>query len=59
MGELADDVIEGFRCSSCGQPFDDGDFPGHERQCPDCEFMDRADYEYDRMRDDALFLADD
>jgi len=35
MSEVADQVIDGFFCSECGQ-FIDGETPGHLRKCIDC-----------------------
>jgi hypothetical protein len=33
-------VAEGFACSDCGEPFDDG--PGHPRLCKGCGGIDES-----------------
>lgn len=35
MGELADEIIQGFVCKICSD-FIDGDAPGHPRKCQAC-----------------------
>lgn len=35
MGEIADDILEGAYCESCGEPFDDE--VGHPRKCDACK----------------------
>jgi hypothetical protein len=36
MGEVAEMMLEGILCESCGE-FIDGENPGHPRECADCE----------------------
>jgi Fe2+ or Zn2+ uptake regulation protein len=36
MGEVADDMLNGFYCEQCGQIIDFGE-PGYPRTCKDCD----------------------
>ena len=36
MGEIAEQIMEGFLCQSCGVMID-GEEPGYPRECEDCE----------------------
>lgn len=36
MGEIADMILEGIICATCGL-FIDGEQPGHPRECEDCK----------------------
>lgn len=41
MGEIADMMVNGFMCQSCGQFMPDGEEPGYPRDCQDCKNEDR------------------
>lgn len=36
MGEVAEAIVNGYLCESCGSIVD-GDAPGYPRTCTDCE----------------------
>lgn len=36
MGDIADDIIDGFICQYCCCPMPDGDEPGYPRTCLEC-----------------------
>lgn len=36
MGEIADELVDGFRCRCCGEVIDEGE-PGHSRLCRRCK----------------------
>jgi hypothetical protein len=40
MGEIADMMIEGHMCETCGEVFDEA--VGYPRQCKECRFQSRA-----------------
>lgn len=47
MGEIADEVLSGFRCERCACVMDDHDEPGHPRICQECEDDPYAAGDYD------------
>lgn len=42
MGEIADEVLSGYRCDTCAQIIDDEE-PGFPRNCDDCTAEDEDD----------------
>lgn len=36
MGEIAEAIVNGFMCQSCGAIMPDHEEPGYPRNCPDC-----------------------
>uniref|UniRef100_A0A6M3K994 Uncharacterized protein n=1 Tax=viral metagenome TaxID=1070528 RepID=A0A6M3K994_9ZZZZ len=40
MGDIADMMLEGILCETCGEFLDDG-APGHPRRCPACREYER------------------
>jgi len=36
MGEIAEYMLDGDDCQECGEPFMDGESPGHPRTCEGC-----------------------
>jgi NMD protein affecting ribosome stability and mRNA decay len=36
MGEIAEMMLSGILCESCGSYIEDGEEPGHPRKCDDC-----------------------
>lgn len=43
MGELVDDMLEGFRCAECLDVMPDGEAPGHPRLCASCNASGAAE----------------
>ena len=37
MGDVAELIMEGALCETCGVLMDDHDAPGYPRQCEDCK----------------------
>lgn len=42
MGEIADDMINGFMCQVCGEVID-GSVPGYPRLCESCKEEEKED----------------
>lgn len=42
MGDIADMMLDGTLCESCGVVFDDRQSPGYPRYCDDCQQEGRA-----------------
>ena len=42
MGDIADDMVNGFMCQSCGEIIDN-DAPGYPRLCEGCQEDEEED----------------
>ena len=43
MGEIADMVLDGIMCETCGEIIDGGEEAGYPRQCAGCRLDDPLD----------------
>ena len=39
MGEIAEMMLDGIMCETCGEIIDDGEEAGHPRQCAGCRIL--------------------